>query len=136
MNLSDLPLFQAIGQKLAWLGERQNVLAQNIANADTPGYTPRDLKDLSFADMLGRAAGPMTMASTAAGHLGGVRPASGNFTVIEAASAETNTVGNAVVLEDELMKVAKTASDHQLLTNLYRKHIDLLKLALGRGSSG
>jgi flagellar basal-body rod protein FlgB len=136
MNFSEFPLFQALGQKLAWLGERQNVLAQNIANADTPGYTPRDLKALDFAGLVARAAVPMTMTATAPGHLGGAGPAPGSFIVIEAESDETNTVGNAVVLETELMKVAQTASDHQLLTNLYRKHIDLLKIALGRGSSG
>lgn len=136
MNLSDFPLFQAIGQKLTWLGERQTVLAQNIANADTPGYAPHDLAPQSFAELVKGAAGPMTMTATSPMHLGGLQAKPGQFKEIVAPSSETNTVGNSVVIEDELMKVAKTGSDYQLLANLYRKNMDLLKLALGRGSTG
>ncbi len=38
MDLNKVSLFGMMKQRLAWLGQRQEVLAQNIANADTPGY--------------------------------------------------------------------------------------------------
>ena len=43
MAINDLPLFSQIKGRLTWLDERQRVIAQNVANADTPGYVGRDL---------------------------------------------------------------------------------------------
>ena len=37
-------LFDLISAKTAWLGQRQALLGQNVANADTPGFRPRDLR--------------------------------------------------------------------------------------------
>lgn len=138
MKLSGLPLFAALTERFAWLADRQEVLAQNVANADTPDYRPLDLEPSRFAEMVAGTGGGLMMATTAAGHLGGGAPGGeGTFKVIEAArQGEVNTVGNAVVLEEELAQVAKTASDYALTANIYRKHVDLVKLALGRGSAG
>lgn len=44
MNLKSMPLFGLMGRRMAWLTQRQMVLSQNIANADTPGYKPKDLR--------------------------------------------------------------------------------------------
>ncbi|RYG11762.1 MAG: flagellar biosynthesis protein FlgB, partial [Caulobacteraceae bacterium] len=43
MGFTDLPLLGQIKGRLSWLDERQRVIAQNVANADTPGYVGRDL---------------------------------------------------------------------------------------------
>lgn len=54
--------------------ERQQLIASNIANADTPGYKARDIdfgKSLQAA-MAGRGAGGVSMARTASGHLPGI----------------------------------------------------------------
>src|SRR3954471_21691434 len=48
MNLDDIPLFSMLRSRLGYLNQRQQVVAQNIANADTPSYTPRDLSGFSF----------------------------------------------------------------------------------------
>src|SRR3546814_14076552 len=45
-------LFSLLGKRMDWLGQRQKVLAQNIANADTPDYVPRDLKPQEFRRMV------------------------------------------------------------------------------------
>ena len=50
MDPGKLALFRLAEQRLAWLDRRQEVLAQNIANADTPGYAARDLP--AFAKVL------------------------------------------------------------------------------------
>lgn len=131
MDFTKLPLFSAMTKRMAWLGQRQNVLAQNIANADTPGYAAQDLKEPQFGEMLRGASGRLTMVTTAASHLGGANPAK---PVVElSADSERKTNGNSVVLEDQMMKVSKTAMDFQLTTNLYRKHLGMIKTALGRG---
>lgn len=136
MKLSTLPLFAALTECFAWLGQRQEVLAQNIANADTPQYKPRDLAPSRFAAMLAGSGGGVGLAMTLSGHLGGAGYQQGEpFTVVGThREGGVNTFGNAVVLEEELAQIAKTASDYQLTANIYRKHVDLVKLALGRGS--
>lgn len=133
MDFTKLPLFSAMTKRMAWLGQRQQVLAQNIANADTPGYGAQDLKEPQFGELLRSAGGRLTMAATATGHLGGANPA--KPVVERSADTERKTTGNTVVLEDQMMKISKTAMDFQLTTNLYRKHLGMIKTALGRGGS-
>ena len=48
MNLSDIPLFRMMSQRMEWLSQRQQLLAHNVANANTPGYKSQDLKPLTF----------------------------------------------------------------------------------------
>ena len=57
MDISGIPLFAMLRQRLGYLGERQRVIAQNVANADTPGYAPRDLKAFAFSAQLQSQAG-------------------------------------------------------------------------------
>ena len=48
MNLPDSPAASMLRERMTWLNQRQDVLSQNVANADTPGYVARDLKPLDF----------------------------------------------------------------------------------------
>ena len=133
MEFGKLPLFALMSQRLALLGKRQLVLAQNIANADTPGYRAQEVKEPKFKEIL-RGNGPrkIAMVATHAAHMAGRPGVSKSFKIVEDRSAEVSLSGNSVALEDQVMKVAKTAMDHQLTINLYRKHIAMIKTALGR----
>ena len=127
-------IFEALVRRMSWLGQRQQVLTQNLANADTPGYVPQDLKQGSFARMLSRQQAPVAPATTHKAHMGGAapgpaRPAEGED---QRERFETAPSGNAVVLEEQLIKIAETQMDYQTMTNLYRKHIQMLRSALGR----
>ena len=133
MDFGKLPLFALMSQRLAWLGKRQLVLAQNIANADTPGFRAQDVAQPKFKEMLhGNGPGKVAMAATQAKHMAGRPGVSKSFKIVEDRSAEISLSGNSVALEDQVMKVTKTAMDHQLTVNLYRKHIAMIKMALGR----
>ena len=136
MDLSKTQLFSALSQRMAWLRDRQEILAQNVANANTPGYVARDIEPLSFRDLVrGRTQTSLAPRLTDAKHqFGGQSPPSRTNGVIVDASAEPSLTGNAVSLEGQLMKVSETNMDYQIMTNLYRKHIDMLKTALGRGN--
>ncbi len=126
-----------MAKRLSWLGERQQVLANNVANADTPGYRARDLKALkavSFKRMLGGGGTKLAMAATRPAHLAGQSQKSARSAVEKVDSHEIVISGNSVSLEEEMMKVGKTMMDYQLTTNLYRKHIMMIKTALGRGN--
>jgi flagellar basal-body rod protein FlgB len=131
MDLGSLPLFKAMAKRMAWLGERQQVLAQNVANADTPGYIAHDLKPLSFRDLVGKGAARLPLAATDPSHLSGSSRGPSTAPLF-AESGERTPSGNNVSLEKEMMRVSQTASDYALVTNLYRRQLALIKLALGR----
>jgi flagellar basal-body rod protein FlgB len=136
MSFADLPIFSALTQRLSWLGQRQNVLAQNVANADTPDYRPSDLAEPDFRALLSETTDHLGVERTNAHHLA---PASGSataFGLVADDAGEVNAVGNGVDLEQQLFKVADTASRFQLASALYRKHVDMLRIALGRGAGG
>ncbi len=133
MDFGKLPLFAMMSQRLAWLGKRQQVLAHNIANADTPGFRAQDVKEVKFKEILrGNRPSKVPMATTHVTHMGGRPGVSKSFKIVEDRSAEVSLSGNSVALEDQVLEVTKTAMDHQLTVNLYRKHIAMIKMALGR----
>lgn len=133
MDLFQLKLFQRITERMGWLGARQQVLAQNVANADTPDYVPHDLKPLDFTEHLRKLA-PVTPARTDPLHMvGTAAPAESVDDMKQRNPYESAPVGNSVVLEEQMMRLADAQHNYQLMTNLYRKHVDMLKAALGRG---
>lgn len=128
-------LFELFSARLRWLGQRQVVLGQNISNADTPEYRPRDLSGAAFARLVERHAGgsaKLPLDTTNGGHLGGLQMAR-----IDLGAREQDTTfeiapnGNAVVLEEQMAKMAETALDHQLTNNLYGKYLGMVRTALG-----
>ena len=134
MDLGKIPLLEAITKRMSWLGERQSVLAQNVANADTPGYTAKDVAPPSFAQLVSGAAQRLPMAVTSPGHITPVSDA-GDFKITPQKTSERSINGNAVQLEDQMMKISDTANDYALTTSLYRQQLGLIKTALGHGSS-
>ena len=135
MDLFDIPLFHRMIEKMNWLGAREKVLAQNIANADTPGYQPKDVEPLDFEHHLQKLA-PVEPQRTDPKHMLGTIPAADPIgSKKEKAPYETAPAGNAVVLEEQMMKMAQTQADYNEMVNLYTKHISMLKDAIGRGGT-
>ena len=133
MDLSKSPLFALMGRRMSWLAQRQTILAHNVSNADTPDFRPKDLTKESFRRMLNGSASPtVAMRQTSAAHIQPThRP--DPFRKDESKDTyETAMAGNAVVLEEQLMKVSETQGAYNLATNLYRKHVKMLKLAIGQ----
>ena len=139
MTTQDLTLIQAAITKMHWNEARQKVLSQNIANADTPGYQPQDIKQLDFKTLLGSSSSSLPMSAgvqlktTDPKHLSldGGSASSG----IPAAKKqknpyETSPSGNSVVLEEQLLKMNENYTDHHLTTTIYQKNIDMLKDSL------
>ncbi|MDB5558287.1 MAG: flagellar basal body rod protein [Enterovirga sp.] len=130
MAITDLPLVSMLKSKLHWHQARQKLLAENVANADTPGFKPMDLKEPGFAGSLG---GALALDRTSPLHIGfsQARPEAektrGGF--------ETRPSGNSVNLEDEMLKVAANQSDYQLATSLYQKSLSMLRTAVGGRSA-
>jgi flagellar basal-body rod protein FlgB len=131
-------LFQLISARLSWLSQRQGVLSQNIANADTPDYQPKDLRAAAFTRLVEGIAGrpgAIALARTASAHLNGAPVIQIGLAGRALASEyEVAPDGNAVVLEEQSAKAAQTALDYQLTSNLYRKYLGMMRIALGHQS--
>jgi flagellar basal-body rod protein FlgB len=134
MAISDMPMLSALRTKMQWHQERQRVLAENVSNSDTPGFKPRDLVEPKF-DKIGNAAGgamgtlPMMRASGT-----NIMPSGGSasFAANSRGAYETRPAGNAVNLEDEMMKVSANQMDYAAATSLYTRSLGLLKTAIGK----
>jgi flagellar basal-body rod protein FlgB len=130
MDQTHIGLFDLAERRLAWTNKRQELLAQNIANANTPGYRPHDLR--SFVATLAGAGG-IAPVRTQPNHMSGLVGA-GQQSETEPRPAARAADGNAVALDDQLIKVAATTTSHALVTTIYKKYLGLFGMALGRSS--
>jgi len=109
-------LFNLIDQQKSWLSTRHSLIAQNVANANTPGYKAQDL--MPFSRVMERSALEMSGADPL--HM---RP-SPNETLTAAIrpgdSWETTHSGNTVSPEFEMIKAGDVRGAFTLDTNLMR----------------
>ncbi|WP_448661373.1 flagellar basal body protein [Sphingomonas sp. CJ20] len=133
-----LPLLAGIRERMQNLSERQRVVAQNIANSETPGFKARDVSEPNFAALVGGSgmvAKPRVELTAAMKNLGAVQPV-GSGVVLDKNITETKPDGNNVTLEDQLLKMGSIQADFSAMTNLYRKQMQMMKTAIGRGGGG
>lgn len=139
--MSDMPsIFSAIQLRMQNLSQRQQVIAQNLANSETAGYKARDVAEPNFGSLLDSANGisvakPQVQLTGAMQRMGARQPIASGL-VFDKDVSETKPDGNNVTLEDQLLKMGKVQADFSAMTNIYRKQMVLLKTALGRGGNG
>lgn len=142
MSSSLPPLFDGIGRAMKAMSEHQRVIAENIANSETPGFKARTLENPAFSVLVEGQLGasgpphvsrPRVELSSAMAGLGAKASQAGSRIVLDSNTSETKPDGNNVTLEDQLLALGKVQSDFAAATNLYRKQIGLLKSAIGRG---
>ncbi|HEY1545054.1 MAG TPA: flagellar basal body rod protein FlgB [Xanthobacteraceae bacterium] len=125
MAIADIPILSMLRTRMQWHQQRQQVLAQNVANADTPNYHPMELVEPKPQQAGGLA--PLQLVRDAPGQIGGLADSStfpGHHQQYEVRPA-----GNAVTLEDEMLKVAANQMDYQAAAQLYTHSLSLIKLA-------
>ena len=135
MALTDIPILSMLRTRLQWSQERQRVLAENVANADTPNFRARDLAPPKFEAPVHAAPATVSRVSllrTETGHIAGAMTGGSGFQSQSAGTYEVSPTGNAVNLEDEMMKVAANQMDYQAVTALYARSLGLFKTALGK----
>lgn len=131
MLLKDMPVFSALTRQMDWLTARQKVLSHNIANADTPGFIGRDLKPLTFRELVTSPDASMRVAKTASGHLAPKSEADDGYRRSSARDFDVTPGGNSVALEEEVIKMSDTRMAYDMAVSLYRKNIGMLKMAIG-----
>lgn len=132
MPISDFPILSMLRTRMQWHQERQRLLAENVSNADTPNFRPRDLTPPKLDPKGPAAMAAVTLARTSPGHLVAGSAGATTFQTDRKVGYETRPAGNAVNLEDEMMKVAANQMDYQAATALYGRSLSLVKTALGK----
>jgi flagellar basal-body rod protein FlgB len=135
MPISDLPVLSALRTRMQWHQERQKVLSENVSNSDTPNFKPRDLVEPKFGPTGARGGmiGSLAMMQTTSGATIAASSGGQSFDVNGKVGFETRPAGNAVSLEEEMMKVSANQMDYAAVTSLYSKSLHLLKTAIGKG---
>ncbi len=135
MDLDSIPLFKLMTRKMDWLTQRHAVIAENVANVDTPGFKPSDLTPFTFRDALGDSR-HLEPTLTSPAHMQLTPPDNGPGTVQKDKKLyETKPDGNAVVAEQQMLKMTETSQDFNTVTALYKRNLSLLTMALDRGGS-
>ncbi|MDX2073557.1 MAG: flagellar basal body protein [Alphaproteobacteria bacterium] len=138
MDFTGIPLFNMMQSKLKYHAANQSVLARNVANADTPGYRAQAMAAPDFASMMGKTGSASSMSVTSPMHMrpgmgkGGM---SGNIRNREN-TYELNPIGNNVVIEEEVMRVAENQAEYQKTLGIYKKSMELFRIAIGKSSGG
>ncbi|CAA7624484.1 Flagellar basal body protein [Candidatus Terasakiella magnetica] len=130
--LEDLGIFKMAKAQMDWVAQRQEVLAQNIANANTPKYLPKDLKPVSFKDVLsGSTTQPVKAFTTDARHIAPEMGPDPFKAVTQRKTYESTPDGNAVILEEQMAKMGEANSSYNASAALFQKYQKMLRTALG-----
>ena len=135
MTTQNLTLFKALSAKMDYLSQRQRIISQNVSNADTPNYRPQDLRPVDFGRVLKNVTkgGGVSMEATNPAHM----PFTDDVPTARAGTQketyEVAPAGNAVIMEEQLIKAGETVMDYNLMTSLYQKQVRMIQTALGRG---
>jgi flagellar basal-body rod protein FlgB len=128
----DLTFFAMAKKSMDWLARRQEVLSENVANANSPNYQPRDLAPLDFKDVMKADAQPVRAVVTNPRHISPEVEAVKFDTVTEHRPEESKPDGNAVLLEEQMNKIGEVKGKYDLAVNLFQKNVAMLKTAIDR----
>jgi flagellar basal-body rod protein FlgB len=128
---TEIPLFSMLESKLRYVNQRERLLSENIANTDTPGYQPRDLKAFSFEAALRPRLTLPGLTQTSPEHMGGqpLAGASDAFRPEDAPDSETRLDGNSVVLEEQMSKMTESRIDYEAAIDFYQQANQMISTA-------
>lgn len=138
MTIENISLFQGMNAKMNFLAARQKVISQNVANADTADYIAQDLAKPDFSKLLANIGGShgarmnISMDATSSGHL---LPSNQSVAPREQdhkTPYEVKPDGNGVVLEEQMIKSNDVQMNYNLMLNLYKSNVDMIRTSLGK----
>ncbi len=132
MDLGKMSLFAVLKKRMDYIANRQEVLAENIANADTPKYAAKDLRPFNFKDLIRRQSMHVKPVGTDPKHIGTAPARIRDYDLNEPKPYESTIDKNQVVLEEQMTKMSEAQVDHELTTEVYKKNMRLFKIALGK----
>jgi flagellar basal-body rod protein FlgB len=132
MTLDDVPLFATLKSRLNYLADRQQVIAQNVANTDTPGFTPSDLKPFTVPGDSTMNLPPVTPVMTSPMHMAGTQARPMTAKPVASPDSETTLDGNSVVLEEEMMRMSQARMDYNTAVSFYQQSMAMIQTASRR----
>jgi len=133
MDFSQIPLFSMLRSRLGYLSQRQQVIAENVANADTPAFQPKDLKPFTLKSQAQASALALAPVMTNPGHMlpkSMQRQGAGSdFKPVTSRDSETRLDGNSVVLEEQMMKLSDARTNFQAAIGFYEQSLNMIKTA-------
>ena len=139
MRPDDVPVLGLLRQQMSFNTDRQRVIAENVAHANTPGYTPRDLSESDFARAVQSqldsqrpaSRGGNGMLATNTRHMqSSGESASRSWSTEDAPDSETTINGNSVVLEEQMVRAQDTRMRFETAMSLYQKSLGLIRMAI------
>jgi len=118
-NIKSMVMLQ---EKMKHHANKQSVIAENFANAETPGYKKKDMVEPDFNKMVGLYSQKIELTTTNPKHI--------NPNAIGSESKIYST-GNKVKLDMEAIALTQNVGEYNKTASTYRKMISLVKEALG-----
>lgn len=128
--LNDISVINMIQRGMSWMSRNHDVVANNIANADTPDFKAKELKPIDFGKRRGPQVGPVQVARTSPAHMTGLAASSSGKVRVDRDTYEVSSTGNSVILEEQGVKIARNAMDYQLATSLYSKSVGMVRAVI------
>ena len=135
MTIGNISLFKAMNAKMSYLAERQKIISQNVANADTSGYISKDLGKADFSSMLVNVTKNkmhVTMEKSNPLHQFAPDQSPDPKIAKNKSPYEVEPDRNSVILEEQMVKASETQMNYTLMLNLYRSASDMMRTAIGK----
>lgn len=135
MAIENISLFQAMNAKMGYLAQRQKVISQNVANADTPGYTSQDLQKVDFSKLvenIDKSKMNVSMETSNPLHQLAPNQSPTSKPATNKSPYEVKPDGNSVTLEEQMVKSNDVQMNYALMINLYRDAADMIRTSLGK----
>lgn len=124
----DLKLLNMASALARHAADRHQVLAGNIANADTAGYKAKDVEPFAEAFLKSQSSHVSLATSTA-------ESAGDAWRIVNSSTpGAASPNGNTVSLEDQMIRTSEAQQSHAAATAIYKKSLDILRLTLGRNA--
>lgn len=132
MAFDDINVLSTLRQALGYHNARQRVLAENVANVNTPGFTPGEISQGQFERVLnGQASAPSGgLRVTDPRHYGGgTAGSSAAYSTEQRPDSETTVNGNSVVIEEQMVRANENRMKYETALSLYQKSLNMIRLA-------
>ena len=126
---TELNVFKIAYSMASHAGKRQALVAENIANADTPGYHAKDIKP--FKEVYAAGPRPGDMVASRGSHLNGINGSNMDWAVTTSAVG-TDPNDNSVSIETEILNGVEVKRQHSRALAIYKSSMNILRTSLGR----
>lgn len=128
---------QAMGSYLGRLSRRQQVVASNLANIDTPGYRTQEVSfHATMQELLADRPAPMRITRPEHQAMATVRFGTNEPPVFEVGGLTQRPDGNNVDLDREMLKLGETSFGYSVIVQLLRGKFRTIASSINEGRVG